>query len=130
MKKTLGLLLILTMGSAFPYTLGETYNNVPESNIQVNRNQANNLVYVQTINNTKFQITTNNKNQITRIDYSGQTPLDLKDSLGQYYESYIQAWKNRPNKGNHSYSIVDTNNVHVETYGLGTKLYYNTLQLK
>ena len=82
------------------------------------------------INNSKYQITTNSKNQIIKIDYSGRSQMDMKASLGQYYESYHQAWMNRGNKSNHSYSNVETNNVKVETFGFGNKLFYNNLELK
>lgn len=133
MKKTLTALIFMVFTTqSFSYTLGDVYINTPESSDKVLLNQSNNMVYQKFIptNNIKYQITTNNENQITRIDYSGQVPIDMKNSLGKYYESYNQAWLNRANKSNHSYSIIDTNNVHVENFGFGNKLFLNSIQLK
>lgn len=114
---------------SFPvYTLGAVFNK--QENKQFITEQNKNVVTVKLLKNNNYKIVTNSKNQITKITYYGLDPVNLKSTLGDYYESYHQAWLNRPNKYNHSSSVVETKDVKVELSSYGGKLYYDNFELK
>ena len=116
---------------AFAYTIGDIYvNSVYQQSSKTSTTSGTNTrEYVQNFDNQNYKITTNSVNIITRIDYIGQQPIDIKSSLGKYYPSYHQAWLNRKNKFNRTSSNVTDDHVTVKTFGIGGKLFETTILL-
>lgn len=93
--------------SSFAYTIGEVYKNTAESK---------NILMLYP-DHSPLSLTLDKNKIITGIKYTGVDNINLKEALGKYYESYQDAWKQRPNKYNHSYSNVLTKNVEVTSFG-------------
>lgn len=133
MKKLMTILFIGIGANSFAYTIGETYvNNVSNSDTarqEVSLNANNDYVYAKYSKESNTIITTNSQNKIVGIDYSGSQQMNIKDSLGQYYPEYINAWKNRPNKYNHQSSVIDTKDVRVSTFAIGGKIFKSSIYL-
>ena len=116
---------------SFAYTIGDSYVNsvYQQSSIKSTSINAETHVYVQNFDNQSYKITTNSIDVITRIDYSGHQPIDIKSSLGKYYPSYQQAWLKRKNKFNRTSSNVTDDHVTVKTFGIGGNLFKTTIVL-
>lgn len=122
MKKITTIFLCLSfIHNSFGITIGEKY--IVDSKIQ------NNTEKVILQNNNKLSFSTNKDGIVNKINYEGVSPLNLKTSLGKYYESYNLTWQKRTNKYNHTYAQTITENVEVNSFGIGGKVYKNEILL-
>lgn len=111
MKKSLLMLLSTIMfNSCYAYTIGDTYISTPSD---IKMSQSEDYNYYNNIMNSKYKtknnmiISTNSKNIITEINYSGKDPEYLKIALGKYYPSYEVLSKNKTlsNISNKDFSV-------------------------